>query len=44
MIPAGHVGKISYGFRNLLLPGRYQLSVNVFKGRAGACLPVDEAV
>jgi ABC-type polysaccharide/polyol phosphate transport system ATPase subunit len=42
VIPAGHVGKISYSFRNLLLPGRYQLSVNVFQGKAGVCLPVDE--
>jgi len=42
LIPAGHHGKVKYQFRNLLLSGRYQLSVNIFKGRSGACLPVDE--
>jgi ABC-type polysaccharide/polyol phosphate transport system ATPase subunit len=41
-VPAGHTGTVSYDFKNLLLPGRYQLSVNIFKGRPGACLPVDE--
>jgi len=41
-VPAGHRGKVSYGCKNALLPGRYQVSVNLFKGRSGACLPVDE--
>jgi len=41
-VPAGHAGKVSYEFKNLLLPARYQLSVNIFKGKPGACLPVDE--
>jgi len=41
-IPAGHQGMVKYRFRNLLLPGRYQLSVNIFRGRSGACVPVDE--
>ena len=41
-ISAGYQGKVSYRFKNLLLAGRYQLSVNIFKGKSGACLPVDE--
>ncbi len=41
-IPPGHRGSVRYQFRNLLLAGRYQVSVNIFKGRSGACLPVDE--
>jgi ABC-type polysaccharide/polyol phosphate transport system ATPase subunit len=41
-IQAGYRGKVSYRFKNLLLAGRYQLSVNIFKGKSGACLPVDE--
>jgi len=41
-ISAGYKGKVNYRFKNLLLAGRYQLSVNIFKGKSGACLPVDE--
>jgi len=41
-IPGEHKGRVSYRFKNLLVPGRYQLSVNIFKGRSGACIPVDE--
>jgi len=41
-IPAGHKGKVSYQFQNLLLPGQYQVSVNIFKGKSGGALPVDE--
>jgi len=41
-VPSGHTGRVSYRFRNIMLAGRYQLSVNIFKGRSGACLPVDE--
>jgi len=41
-IPAGHKGKVSYQFQNLLLPGQYQVSVNIFQGKSGGALPVDE--
>jgi ABC-type polysaccharide/polyol phosphate transport system ATPase subunit len=41
-VKAGYSGRASYQFKNLLLPGRYQLSVNIFNGKSGACLAVDE--
>ena len=41
-ISAGHKGKVSYKFQNELLPARYQLSVNIFRGKSGACACVDE--
>jgi ABC-type multidrug transport system ATPase subunit len=41
-IPARHSGVVTYQFQNPLLPGRYQLSVNIFSGKSGAALAVDE--
>lgn len=41
-VRAGYRGRVSYCFKNIMLAGRYQLSVNIFKGRSGACQPVDE--
>jgi len=43
LIPKGMEGTARFTiYTNQLLPGNYELSVNVFRGKSGAHLPVDE--